>query len=370
MGKNEKEVLVENLYVLSNFEELRKAITKISLGSSLLAFAGIAGLYAYADFAMYQYAVYFNGGVILFLLLVGILILSKKNDIASQLLNLLIGPALFANIWLYLGKEMGLHYILVVLAILPFVTINSQLKFFQWLFGLANIAMLTLLLNLETLGSISDLIPTSIVTISNYSVIAISLFSISMMFVTYTRLIEDFESQLKEKEEEVKSLADEIRRLALEDTSTGAVTHRKLEELIIAEIARSDRYETPFSLIIFSLSDIKEVFAVYGQEKGEKIMEQLVHIVRNDVRLVDVVGRWSDGEFVVFMPEIKLYQAVYVAQRLLKIIAIIEFFPKIKLPSNFAVLQRLPGEKYELLTQRMQQLIEKSRDEGENQICS
>ena len=122
---------------------------------------------------MYQYAVYFNGGVILFLLLVGILILSKKNDIASQLLNLLIGPALFANIWLYLGKEMGLHYILVVLAILPFVTINSQLKFFQWLFGLANIAMLTLLLNLETLGSISDLIPTSIVTISNYSVIEI-----------------------------------------------------------------------------------------------------------------------------------------------------------------------------------------------------
>lgn len=369
MGKKE-EVLAENLYVLSNFDELRKTITKIALGVSFLAFIGMAGLYAYVDFAMYQYAVYLNGAIIVFLLLVGIFIVLKKDDVATILLNLLLGPALFANIWLYFGKEIGIHYIFIVLAILPFITINNRLKIFQWIFGLANIAMLTLLVNFETLGSISNLIPTTVVTVGNYSVIAISLLIVSVMFVIYTQLIEDYESQLKEKEEEVKSLADEIQRLALEDTSTGAVTHRKLEELIIAEVARSDRYETPFSLIIFSLSDIKEVFAVYGQEKGEKIMEQLVYIVRNDLRLVDVLGRWSDGEFVIFMPEIKLHQAVYVAQRLVKIIADIEFFPKIKLPSNFAVLQRLPGEKYEILTERLQKLLEKSRNEGENHICS
>jgi diguanylate cyclase (GGDEF)-like protein len=140
--------------------------------------------------------------------------------------------------------------------------------------------------------------------------------------------------------------------------------------LIIAEIARSDRYETPFSLIMFSLSDIKEVFAVYGQEKGEKIMEQLVHIVRTDLRLVDVLGRWTDGEFVIFMPEIKLHQAVYVAQRLVSIIASTEFLPKIKLPSNFAVIQRLPGENFESLTDRLHQLMKKSIEEGENRISN
>ena len=322
------------------------------------------------DFAMYQNAVFFNGGILLLLLIIGILSMTKKVDIASILLNLLIGPALFANIWLYLGKEIGIHYFLVVLAVLPFVTINRQFKFFQWLIAAANIVMLTLLLNFETIGTIKGLLPTFVFTVFNYSAIGISLLLIVLIFVTYTRLMETYEAKLQVKEEEVKNLSDEIRRLALEDTSTGAVTHRKLEELIISEIARSDRYETPFSLIIFSLSDIKEVFAVYGQEKGEKIMEQLVQIVRNDLRLVDVLGRWSDGEFVIFMPEIKLHQAVYVAQRLLKIIAVIEFFPKIKLPSNFAVLQRQPGEKYETLTVRLSELIKKSRAEGENQICS
>lgn len=370
MGKKVEEVSVNRVVVLSDFGKLRRTITKVATVLAFLAFADIIGGFAMIDFAVYQYAVFFNGGVLLLLLIIGILSMTKKVDIASILLNLLIGPALFANIWLYLGKEIGIHYFLVVLAVLPFVTINRQFKFFQWLFAAANIAMLTLLLNFETIGSINGLLPTFVFTFFNYTAIGISLFLIVLIFVTYTRLMETYEAKLQVKEEEVKSLSDEIRRLALEDTSTGAVTHRKLEELIISEIARSDRYETPFSLIIFSLSDIKEVFAVYGQEKGEKIMEQLVQIVRNDLRLVDVLGRWSDGEFVIFMPEIKLHQAVYVAQRLLKIIAVIEFFPKIKLPSNFAVLQRQPAEKYETLTVRLSELIKKSRAEGENQICS
>ena len=370
MGKKDEEVTVNRVEVLSDLGKLRRTITKVATVLAFLAFADIIGGFAMIDFALYQNAVIFNGGVLLLLLFIGILSMTKKVDIASILLNLLVGPALFANIWLYLGKEIGVHYFFVVLAVLPFVTINRQYKFFQWLFAAANIVVLTLLLNFETIGSVNGLLPPVIFTVINYSAIGISLLLIVLILMSTMRMIENYEAKLKIKDDELKIMSDEIRRLALEDTSTGAVTHRKLEELIISEIARSDRYETPFSLIIFSLSDIKEVFAVYGQEKGEKIMEQLVQIVRNDLRLVDVLGRWSDGEFLIFMPEIKLHQAVYVAQRLLKIIAVIDFFPKIKLPSNFAVLQRQPGEKYEVLTERLAELIKKSRNEGENQICS
>lgn len=370
MGKKEMKVSVGKTEVLSEFEKLRKTVTVYAAVIFFLVFAGITGLYVAIDFTAYQIAVLINGGVLAVLLIVGILNFSKKNQMGSVILNLILGPALFANVWLYLGKEIGIHYLFVVLAIMPFVTISRQYKFFQWLFGLASIAILTLLLNLETLGTINESLPAIMFTIGNYTFIGVSLLFISLMFVVYTRMIEKYEALLKAKELEVAEMAEEVRRMALEDTSTGAVTHRKLEELIIAEIARSDRYETPFSLIMFSLSDIKEVFAVYGQEKGEKIMEQLVHIVRTDLRLVDILGRWTDGEFVIFMPEIKLHQAVYVAQRLVSIIASTEFLPKIKLPSNFAVIQRLPGEKFEALTDRLHQLMRKSVEEGENRISN
>lgn len=363
-------VSVGKTEVLSEFEKLRKTVSVYAAVLFFLVFAGITGFYVTTDFSAYQLAIFINGGVLAVLMFVGILNFSKKNQLGSVILNLILGPALFANVWLYLGKEIGIHYLFVVLAIMPFVTISRQYKFFQWLFGLTSIAILALLLNLETLGTINESLPAIVFTIGNYTFIGVSLLFISLMFVVYTRMIEKYESLLKAKELEVATMAEEVRRMALEDTSTGAVTHRKLEELIIAEIARSDRYETPFSLIMFSLSDIKEVFAVYGQEKGEKIMEQLVHIVRTDLRLVDVLGRWTDGEFMIFMPEIKLHQAVYVAQRLVSIIASTEFLPKIKLPSNFAVIQRLPRENFESLTERLHLLMKKSVEEGENRISN
>jgi diguanylate cyclase (GGDEF)-like protein len=368
MGKKGMKVSVENMEVLSDFEKLRKTVTGYASVIFFLVFAGLIGLYAFIDFAAYPLAVFVNGGVLAVLILVGIFIMSRKVGMGAIILSLILGPALFANIWLYLGKEIGIHYLFVVLAILPFITINRQYKFFQWLFGLSNIAIFAFLLNSETLGSLSDALPAIVFTIGSYSFIALSLLFISLMFVIYTQTIEKYEALLKVKEQEVIEMAAEIRRMAIEDTSTGAVTHRKLEELILTEIARSDRYETPFSLIMFSLSDIKEVFAVYGQEKGEKIMEQLVNIVRTDLRLVDILGRWTDGEFVIFMPEIKLHQAVYVAQRLVAIISKTEFLPKIKLPSNFAVIQRLPGENFESLTVRLHQMMKKSIEEGENRI--
>jgi hypothetical protein len=54
----------------------------------------------------------------------------------------------------------------------------------------------------------------------------VSLLFISLMFVVYTRMIEKYEALLKAKELEVAEMAEEVRRMALEDTSTGAVTHR------------------------------------------------------------------------------------------------------------------------------------------------
>jgi diguanylate cyclase (GGDEF)-like protein len=366
----QKDVSVKQVDVLTVFEKLKNTLTVIATGSAFLMFLGLAGLYAYVDFSTNMYAVIANVIVALLFCAIGFLIKSKKDHMASILINLLIGPALFANIWLYLGNEFSFQYFFISLTILPFITISRKLKIFQWLFALASIAMLTLLLNFEFVGSISNSVPPMVLTVSNYSVVALNLLFVSLMFAIFIQQIEKYEAKLKLNELELAELSEEIRRRAVEDLTTGAVTHRKLEELIYSEIARSDRYETPFSLIMFSFSDIKEIFAVYGQEKGEKIMEQLVQIVRSDLRLVDVLGRWSDGDFVIFMPEIKLHQAVYVAQRLVSIIAVTDFLPKIKLPSNFAVVQRLPGENFELLVNRLEQLMRKSRNEGENRISN
>ncbi len=370
MGRKDSVTIAETNNIQLEFAKIRKTITVLVLWLSFLDFALLAGGFAYLGLTENLLEVIIHGAVAFVLLITAVFIVRKSVNVAAILFNLIAGPALFVSVWLFLGKEVGFHYFFILLALLPWVTIDRKLRVFQWLFAIINIAGFIYVLNAETAGSIADKLPPIVITVSNYSIIAIGLLFVSAVFSVYNRLIDQYENDLKLKAEELVKIQEEIHQRAIEDQSTGAVTHRKLEELIRTEIARSDRYETPFSLIIFSLSDIKEVFAVYGQEKGEQVMEQLVTMVRTDLRLVDVLGRWSDGEFIIFMPEIKLHQAVYVAQRLLSIIAVKEFFPKIKLPANFAVLQRSPQEDFDTLMERLQKIMKKSIAEGENRIIS
>lgn len=370
MGKKEKISTIETNQILFEFSKIRKMITTVVLWLSFLDFSLIAAGLAYLDLDGQLYGIIFHGAVAFFLLITALWIVRKSANVAAVLLNLIAGVALFLSVWLFLGKDTGFHYFFITLALLPWVTLDRRYRLAQWLFSIVYTAVFAYLLNVELTKAIAQQLPEIILTVSNYGVIAVNLLFLSIVFSVYNRLIENIERDLKSKNEELLLMQSELKQMAVTDEATGAVSNRKMEELIRTEIARSDRYETPFSLIIFSLSDIREVFAVYGQEKGEQIMEQLVTMVRGDLRLVDVLGRWSDGEFVVFMPEIKLYQAVYVAQRLLSIIAVKEFFPKIKLPANFAVLQRLPQETYDDLVTRMKKSMEKSRKEGENRIIS
>ncbi len=370
MGKNEKVSTVKTNQTLFEFSKIRKLITTVVLWLSFLDFTLIAAGLAYLDMDGQLYGILFHGAVAFLLLVTALLIVRKSADVAAILLNLIAGVALFLSVWLFLGKDIGFHYFFITLALLPWMTIDRHYRLVQWFFTLVYTASFAYLMNVEGFKAITEQIPDIFLTISNYGIIAVNLLFLGIVFSVYSRMIEKIERDLSLKSEELILMQEQLRQMAVTDEATGAVSNRKLEELIRTEIARSDRYETPFSLIIFSLSDIREVFAVYGQEKGEQIMEQLVTMVRGDLRLVDVLGRWSDGEFVVFMPEIKLYQAVYVAQRLLSIIAVKEFFPKIKLPANFAVLQRLPQETFDDLVARMKKSMEKSRKEGENRIVS
>lgn len=116
---------------LSEFEKLRKTVSVYAAVLFFFVFAGITGFYVTTDFGVYQIALFINGGVLAFLIIVGVLNFSRKTHLASIILNLMLDMVLFANVWLYLGIEIGILYLFVVLAILPFVTISRQYKFFS-----------------------------------------------------------------------------------------------------------------------------------------------------------------------------------------------------------------------------------------------
>jgi diguanylate cyclase (GGDEF)-like protein len=333
------------------------------------SYFGFALNYAILNLSVFWFIILYNiffGTLLLFTL---VLNSKKKHLLAGIWANLLAGFPVFFVLWTFLGKEIGNHYLFVVFAILPLVTIYNRSKRWMIFFSSSNILFLLLILNHIPPNSLTQYIPNHIVTIIYYFSLGLSLTLMIVLFMLYTLLIERYEKDLLEKSNNLQSLYEEVSRLAREDSLTGAFNRRKMDELIQAETIRSERYKTMFSMIIFDLDDFKEVNDQFGHDVGDGVLKQLIDVVRADLRSVDAVGRWGGEEFVILLPGNKIDQAVFVAQRVLTKIEETEFSGGIHITASFGVAQRMAGESFENFYRRLDQALYKAKSNGKNQVC-
>ncbi len=112
------------------------------------------------------------------------------------------------------------------------------------------------------------------------------------------------------------SLFEEIRTLSRHDGLTGAYNHACIVGELAAEIERSKRYSSPFSVILFDVDDFKAVNDQYGHLAGDQVLKGITRIVKENLRAIDKVGRYGGEEFLVILPETSADKAIMVAERL------------------------------------------------------
>jgi GGDEF domain-containing protein len=84
------------------------------------------------------------------------------------------------------------------------------------------------------------------------------------------------------------------------DPDSLVFNERFTQQLLLANIGRHTRYGTPFALVLISVDP-----GVWDQLRIAKKRSMIAHLathVRNDVRLVDDVGRLNDGRFILVLP--------------------------------------------------------------------
>jgi len=104
----------------------------------------------------------------------------------------------------------------------------------------------------------------------------------------------------------------EVRRLANRDSLTGLYARHYLDEEI------KIRQGTDFcgSLIVVDIDQFKLVNDTYGHQKGDKILKQVSDIVKTSIRKGDIAARWGGEELAVYLPQLGVKQAAFVAERI------------------------------------------------------
>jgi two-component system cell cycle response regulator len=109
---------------------------------------------------------------------------------------------------------------------------------------------------------------------------------------------------------------DFYKRLSQLDGLTEVYNRRTFEELLSAEISRSDRFRRPVSLLMIDLDNMKIVNDRFGHQVGDEVLKDAAWRLKRSVRNCDVVARYGGDEFVVILVETGKTDAMTTANRL------------------------------------------------------
>jgi diguanylate cyclase (GGDEF)-like protein/PAS domain S-box-containing protein len=103
---------------------------------------------------------------------------------------------------------------------------------------------------------------------------------------------------------ELRGLQESLATMALRDPLTGLANRRLLDELLDAELARTQRSGLPLALAFIDLDDLKLVNDTHGHDAGDRVLCETARRLVAIVRGADVVARVGGDEFiVVFEPD-------------------------------------------------------------------
>lgn len=144
--------------------------------------------------------------------------------------------------------------------------------------------------------------------ISEY-VIAFYVFSIVAFFMRHILLNQDekrtiAEEQLKENNEKIKELNDQLDLLSKTDSLTGLFNRRYFDEMINLEWNRGLRTNHALTCILFDIDHFKDYNDCYGHQAGDKCLQHISVLMRDCFkRAGDIIARYGGEEFIVIMAE-------------------------------------------------------------------
>ena len=114
----------------------------------------------------------------------------------------------------------------------------------------------------------------------------------------------------------IKSLEEELRRLATSDPLTEVANRRFFFDRANAEWERLVRYGRPLAVLMLDIDHFKRINDRYGHPVGDKALKEFTQTLGAKLRINDLLGRLGGEEFAILLPETSLDHAVILGERL------------------------------------------------------
>lgn len=108
-----------------------------------------------------------------------------------------------------------------------------------------------------------------------------------------------------------------LRRLATQDSLTGATNRRGFMDRLLRAQAEAELQASPLSLVMVDLDHFKRINDEHGHGAGDAVLREVAHRMRRQIRRADLLGRLGGEEFAILLPDTDLVGARTQAEHLL-----------------------------------------------------
>ncbi|GAH88523.1 unnamed protein product, partial [marine sediment metagenome] len=141
--------------------------------------------------------------------------------------------------------------------------------------------------------------------------------------------LEDYSRNLEKKVEERtkdleidiskrKKAEEQLEKLARIDSLIGCYNRRYGLELLDRQIKLSHRSKSPILLAFLDIDGFKAINDTFGHEEGDKVLKEVVELLKSTLREIDIICRMGGDEFLLIFPDSSLKEASLIKERLNK----------------------------------------------------
>ena len=159
-----------------------------------------------------------------------------------------------------------------------------------------------------------------------------------------------------------------IEELSVTDGLTKLLNRMKLDRELDREVERSSRYGHSFSVIMLDVDHFKKVNDTYGHQAGDQVLIGIGELLKNNIRKVDIPGRWGGEEFLIICPETNSSQAQVLAEKLRLAMAERDFPIVGRKTGSFGVAMHISGETGAATVNRADDALYQAKKLGRNRV--
>jgi len=175
---------------------------------------------------------------------------------------------------------------------------------------------------------------------------------------------------LKDSYNQMIQRLNEHKILSITDKLTGLFNRLKLDETLNDEFNRSNRFKNSFGIIIIDIDYFKRVNDTDGHLVGDQVLIHFAKILKENIRKVDVLGRWGGEEFMIISTETDFQGTIKLAESLREIISKYEFPTIGNISASFGVTIYDGDENIENVIARADSALYQAKKNGRNRVES